>query len=42
MQLEAKTIPDAVNYLRQTLNPKREDPLNSLETLFASVEASQK
>jgi len=34
-----KTIPDAVNYLRQTLNPKREDPLNSLETLFASVEA---
>ena len=37
-----KTIPDAVNYLRQTLNPKREDPLNSLETLFASVEASQK
>ena len=37
-----KTIPDAVNYLRQTLNPKKEDALNSLESLFASVEAAQK
>lgn len=37
-----KTISDAVNYLRQALNPKREDALNSLENLFASLEAAQK
>src|SRR4029077_18627202 len=34
-----KTISDGVNYLRQVLNPKKEDALNSLESLFASVEA---
>jgi len=33
-----KTIPDAVNYLRQVLNPKKDSPLNSLENLFASIE----
>jgi oligoribonuclease NrnB/cAMP/cGMP phosphodiesterase (DHH superfamily) len=33
-----KSIPDAVNYLRQTLNPKKEEPLNSLEDIFASIE----
>jgi len=37
-----KTIPDAVNYLRQVLNPKKEEPLNSLENLFASIDLSQK
>jgi len=37
-----KTIPDAVNYLRQLLNPKKDEPLNSLEGLFASIEASRK
>ena len=37
-----KTIPDAVNYLRQTLNPKKEEPLNSLEDIFASIDLSQK
>jgi len=37
-----KTISDGVNYLRQALNPKKEDALNSLESLFASVEATQK
>jgi oligoribonuclease NrnB/cAMP/cGMP phosphodiesterase (DHH superfamily) len=37
-----KTIPDAVNYLRQALNPKKEDPLNSLEDIFAAIEVSQK
>ena len=37
-----KNIPDAVNYLRQTLNPKREPEFNSLESLFAAVEALQK
>jgi len=33
-----KTIPDAVAYLRQLLNPKRDTPLNSLENLFASID----
>jgi oligoribonuclease NrnB/cAMP/cGMP phosphodiesterase (DHH superfamily) len=37
-----KTVPDAVNYLRQTLNPKKEEPLNSLEDIFASIDLSQK
>jgi oligoribonuclease NrnB/cAMP/cGMP phosphodiesterase (DHH superfamily) len=37
-----KTIPDAVNYLRQVLNPKKDAPLNSLENLFASIEMTQK
>ena len=30
-----RNIPDAVEYLRQILNPKRDTPLNSLENLFA-------
>jgi oligoribonuclease NrnB/cAMP/cGMP phosphodiesterase (DHH superfamily) len=37
-----KSIPDAVNYLRQVLNPKKEDALNSLEEIFASLDASKK
>lgn len=37
-----KSVPDAINYIRQILNPKKEDALNSLESLFASVEAAQK
>jgi hypothetical protein len=37
-----KSIPDAVVYLRQILNPKKDTPLNSLEQLFAGVEVSQK
>ena len=37
-----KTIPDAINYLRQTLNPKREEPLHSLEDLFSSIEVAPK
>jgi nanoRNase/pAp phosphatase (c-di-AMP/oligoRNAs hydrolase) len=37
-----KTIPDAVNYLRQTLNPKKDEPLNSLEDIFATIEAAQR
>jgi len=36
-----KTIPDAINYLRQILNPKKEPEFNTLESLFASVEKSQ-
>ena len=37
-----KTIPDAVLYLQKALNPKPEDPLNSLENLFDSLDVSQK
>lgn len=37
-----RTIPDAVFYLRQVLNPKKELPLNSLENLFSSIELPQK
>ncbi len=37
-----KTIPDAVNYLRQVLNPKKDAPLNSLENIFASIDMTQK
>jgi len=37
-----RSIPDAIHYLRQTLNPKPEDALNSLEGLFAAIETTQK
>jgi oligoribonuclease NrnB/cAMP/cGMP phosphodiesterase (DHH superfamily) len=37
-----KNVGDAVNYLRQILNPKKDTELNSLESVFAAVEASQK
>jgi len=33
-----RTIPDAVIYLRQLLNPKKDAPLNSLEGLFDELE----
>lgn len=37
-----KNIPDAINYLRQVLNPKRENqPLNGLEQLFEEVDAGK-
>jgi nanoRNase/pAp phosphatase (c-di-AMP/oligoRNAs hydrolase) len=37
-----RTIPDAITYLRQVLNLKKEGPLNSLEDLFNSIELGQK
>jgi oligoribonuclease NrnB/cAMP/cGMP phosphodiesterase (DHH superfamily) len=37
-----KTTADAVNYLRQVLNPRRESEFNSLESAFASLEKAQK
>lgn len=37
-----RTIPDAVAYLRQVLGPKKEAPLNSLEGLFAEIDAGRK
>jgi hypothetical protein len=37
-----RTIPDALVYLRQILNAKREAPLNSLENLFNAIDLAQK
>jgi len=37
-----KSIPDAIDYLRQVLNPKPEAQLNSLESLFSSVPIANK
>ena len=34
-----RNIPDAVDYLRQILQPKANAPLNSLENLFSKIEA---
>jgi len=37
-----RNLPDAVDYLRQILQPKANAPLNSLENLFAAIEAGKK
>jgi nanoRNase/pAp phosphatase (c-di-AMP/oligoRNAs hydrolase) len=37
-----RTISDAVAYLRQVLNPKKETPLNSLENIFAEIDAERR
>ncbi len=37
-----RSIPDAIEYLRQILNPPRGTPLNSLESLFAEIEVQKK
>src|SRR5207253_9169801 len=37
-----RTISDAVAYLRGVLNPKKDEPLNSLENLFSAIDVSQK
>jgi oligoribonuclease NrnB/cAMP/cGMP phosphodiesterase (DHH superfamily) len=42
MPKSVRTIPDAVAYLRQVLNPKKEAPLNSLENLFAEIDVARK
>jgi oligoribonuclease NrnB/cAMP/cGMP phosphodiesterase (DHH superfamily) len=36
-----RTIPDAVAYLRQVLNPKKDAPLNSLESLFSGLDVAK-
>ncbi len=36
-----KTIPDGIDYLRETLNPKKTDQLNSLESIFAAIETQK-
>ena len=42
MPRSVKTIPDALTYLRQVLNPKKTAPLNSLESLFSTMESMEK
>ena len=39
-----RTIPDAINFLRQMLNPalRKDAPLNSLDSLFDSIQIAQK
>jgi nanoRNase/pAp phosphatase (c-di-AMP/oligoRNAs hydrolase) len=37
-----KTIPDAVAYLREVFKPKKDAPLQSLESLFAAIETEKK
>lgn len=37
-----RTIQDGVNYLRQVLSPRKEAPLNSLESLFNSIDVAQR
>jgi oligoribonuclease NrnB/cAMP/cGMP phosphodiesterase (DHH superfamily) len=37
-----RTIPDAVHYLRQVLNPKKDAPLQGLESLFDRIDLPQK
>jgi nanoRNase/pAp phosphatase (c-di-AMP/oligoRNAs hydrolase) len=36
-----RTVPDAVVYLRQLLNPKKDMPLNSLENLFSGIDVAK-
>ncbi len=39
-----RSIPDAIDYLKQTLNPapKKDAPLNNLESLFAGIDGDKK
>ncbi len=37
-----RSIPDAVAYLRQLLNPQKDTPLNSLENVFAEIELDKR
>jgi oligoribonuclease NrnB/cAMP/cGMP phosphodiesterase (DHH superfamily) len=37
-----RSLPDAVSYLRQILHPKAGAPLNSMESLFASLEVEKR
>jgi hypothetical protein len=42
MPKSVRTISDALVYLRQVLNPKKEAPLNSLESLFAEIDVARR
>jgi hypothetical protein len=37
-----KNIPDAIDYLRETLSPKKDAPLNSLESIFEAIAVEKK
>lgn len=37
-----RTVPDAVDYLREVLKPGKEAPLNSMASLFDSITPGQK
>ena len=37
-----RNIPDAIEYIRQVLQPKVGAPLNTLESLFAGIEVGKK
>jgi oligoribonuclease NrnB/cAMP/cGMP phosphodiesterase (DHH superfamily) len=37
-----RQVPEAVDYIRQILNPKKDAPLNNLEALFAGIDAERK
>ena len=42
MPKSIRQVPEAVEYIRQILNPKKDAPLNSLESLFADIEAQKR
>lgn len=42
MPKSVRQVPEAVEYLRQVLSPKRDAPLNSLESLFGAIELQRK
>ena len=42
MPKSIRQVPDAVEYIRQILTPKTDAPLNSLENLFAGIEAQKR
>ncbi len=37
-----RNVQDGINYLRQVLNPKKDAPLNSLESLFNSIDVAHR
>lgn len=41
MPKSIRQVNEAMDYIRQVLNPKKDSPLNSLESLFAGIEASK-
>lgn len=41
MPKSIRQVPEAVDYIRQVLNPKKDAPLNNLEALFAGLETKK-
>jgi oligoribonuclease NrnB/cAMP/cGMP phosphodiesterase (DHH superfamily) len=42
MPRAVRTIPDAIVYLKQALNPRKETPLNTMESLFSEIDTARK